>query len=231
MSGQDTAALADAQKEAAARAAVDLITDGMTVGLGTGSTAAYAVQALGERVATGLRVTSVATSRQTDAQARALGIALAELNDVEHIDLTIDGADEIDLASLNVIKGRGGALLREKLVACATTREIIVADGTKVSQSGLSQIVPVEVIPFGEQHTARALSQLGARPMLRQAGGGPFVTDSGNHIFDCDFGPLADPPALAAAIKALPGVVEHGLFIGLVHLVIIAGPDGVRHYE
>jgi len=231
MSKQNTAALADTQKETAARDAVRLVADGMIVGLGTGSTAAFAVQALGERVAAGLRITGVATSRQTEAQARSLNIPLTDLNEVERLDLTIDGADEIDLATLNVIKGRGGALLREKLVACATTREIIVADGTKIAPDGLSQVVPVEVISFGEQHTARALAQLGARAVLRQANGSPFVTDSGNHIFDCDFGSLADPPTLAAAIKAVPGVVEHGLFIGLVHLVIVAGPDGVRHYE
>jgi ribose 5-phosphate isomerase A len=231
MSGSEKTAPADTQKEAAAREAVRLVADGMIVGLGTGSTAAYAVRVLGERVAAGLRITGVATSRQTEAQARSLHIPLTDLNDVERLDLTIDGADEIDPATLNVIKGRGGALLREKLVALATTSEIIVADSTKIAPGGLSQIVPVEVIPFGEQHTARALNHLGARPVLRRADGSPFVTDSGNHIFDCDFGQLTDPPALAAAIKAVPGVVEHGLFIGLVHLVIIAGPDGLRKYE
>jgi ribose 5-phosphate isomerase A len=219
---------ADNLKERAAREATALIADGMTVGLGTGSTATFAVRAIGERVAAGLRIVGVATSRATADLAASLGVPLAELDDVERIDLTIDGADEIDPGTFHVIKGFGGALLREKLVAIATAHQVIVADDTKVSRAGLTKVVPVEVVPFGMRHTARALERLGARPALRERDGAPFVTDGGNRIFDCDFGPLADPPALARAIKAVPGVVEHGLFIDLVGTVIVAGAGGVE---
>lgn len=222
---------ADQLKDQAARAAVALIEDGMRVGLGTGSTATFAVRALAERLGTGLRIVGVPTSRQTEELARGLGIPLAELDEVDALDITIDGADEIDLATFNVIKGLGGALLREKLVACATTHQVIVGDEGKVAARGLTKVVPVEVVPFGARHTARALERLGARPILRARDGAPFVTDGGNRIFDCTFGPLADPPALAAAIKALPGVVEHGLFIDLVHTIIVAGAGGVQTYR
>ena len=222
---------ADQLKDQAARAAVALIADGMRVGLGTGSTAAFAVHAIAERLGTGFRIVGVPTSQQTADLARSLGVPLAELDDVEALDVTIDGADEIDLATFNVIKGAGGALLREKLVARATVRQVIVGDEGKVSARGLTKVVPVEVVPFGARHTARALDHLGARPVLRARDGVPFVTDGGNQIFDCDFGPLADPPGIAAAIKALPGVVEHGLFIDLVHTVIVAGAGGIQTYQ
>jgi ribose 5-phosphate isomerase A len=218
-------------KEAAARAAVAHIADGMTVGLGTGSTAAHAVRAIAERVATGLRIVGVPTSKQTEDLARSLGVPLADLDDVEGFDVTIDGADDIDVQGFNLIKGAGGALLREKLVAEVTRKQIIVGDESKVSERGLTQKVPVEVVRFGATHTARALAKLGTEPVLRQRDGAPFVTDEGHIIFDCAFGPIADPAALAAAIKALPGVVEHGLFIGLTHLIIVAGQDGLRTWE
>lgn len=228
MSGSLTA---EALKEAAARAAVAHIADGMTVGLGTGSTAAHAVRAIGERVAAGLRIVGVPTSEQTAALARSLGVPLADLDDVEGFDVTIDGADEIDVRGFNLIKGYGGALLREKLVAEVTRKQIIVGDESKVSERGLTQKVPVEVVRFGATHTARALAKLGTEPVLRQRDGAPFVTDEGHIIYDCAFGPIADPTALAAAIKALPGVVEHGLFVGLTHLIIVAGRDGLRTWE
>ena len=231
MSGQPLTSSAEALKEAAARAAVAYITDGMTVGLGTGSTAAHAVRAIAERVATGLRVVGVPTSQQTDGLARSLGVPLAALDDVDGLDVTIDGADEIDLAGFNVIKGYGGALLREKLVALATRRQIIVGDASKISASGLTQKVPVEVVRFGATHTARALARLGTEPVLRLHAGSPFITDEGHIIYDCAFGPIPDPAALAATLKALPGVVEHGLFIGLTHVIIVAGSDGVRTWE
>ena len=231
MSGQSSTHKTEGLKEAAARAAVAYITDGMTVGLGTGSTAAHAVRAIAERVATGLRVVGVPTSQQTDDLARSLGVPLAELDDVEKLDVTIDGADEIDLAGFNVIKGYGGALLREKLVALATRRQIIVGDASKVSAAGLTQKVPVEVVRFGATHTARALARLGTEPVLRLRDGEPFVTDEGHIIYDCAFGPIPDPAALAAALKGLPGVVEHGLFVGITHVVIVAGQDGVRIWE
>jgi ribose 5-phosphate isomerase A len=201
MSGQQSA---ESLKEAAARAAVAHITDGLTVGLGTGSTAAHAVRAIAERVATGLRVVGVPTSGQTEALARSLGVPLADLDAVDGLDVTIDGADEIDVQGFHLIKGYGGALLREKLV---------------------------EVVRFGAAHTVRALARLGTAPVLRQSGDAPFITDEGHLIYDCAFGPIPDPVALATALKALPGVVEHGLFVGLTHLIIVAGRDGLRTWE
>ena len=232
--GSDAEARAAAEKAAAARYAVTLVEPGMTVGLGTGSTAEIAVRELGQRVGAGFRLTGVPTSRQIERLAHQCGIPLVDLNDVERIDLTIDGADEIDLASFALIKGRGGALLREKLVALATVRQVIVADAAKVTpRLGTRCPVPVEVVPFGWQHTARAIERLGAQgPVtLRGGAGKPYVTDGGNVILDCAFGPLADPHALGAQLKALPGVVEHGLFIGLAHTLIIAGPNGIAKYE
>lgn len=231
MSGNLSPAEAEALKEQAARAAVAYVADGMTVGLGTGSTASHAVRAIAERVAAGLRVVGVATSQQTDDLARSLGVPLAELDEVAGIDVTIDGADEIDTVGFNLIKGYGGALLREKLVALATKRQIIVGDASKISASGLTQKVPVEVVRFGATHTARALAALGTAPVLRLRDGAPFVTDEGHVIYDCAFGPIPDAGALAATIKALPGVVEHGLFVGLTHVIIVAGADGVQVWE
>lgn len=223
---------ADAQKLAAARRAVALVEDGMSVGLGSGSTAELAVRELGERVAAGLRITGVATSRRTEDLARGYGIALTDLNAVERLDLTIDGADEAVIESFALLKGRGGALLREKLVATVTARVAIIADASKVvPQLGTRYAVPVEVVPFGWRHTARAIERLGARTAPRQVAGDCYVTDGGNLILDCAFGPIPDPPALAAALKALPGVIEHGLFIGLAHTLIVAGPKGVEQHE
>jgi ribose 5-phosphate isomerase A len=227
MSGADAAGL----KERAAWAAADAVTDGMRVGLGTGSTAAFAVQALGERVAVGLQIVGVATSEATAAQARGLGIPLAELDDVDALDVTIDGADEVDLARFAVIKGFGGALLREKLVARVTRHQIIIVDAGKLAVAGLTKPLPVEVVPFGARHTAAALERLGGRAILRERDGAPFITDGGNLIFDCDFGALGDPATLAAAIKGLSGVVEHGLFIGLVHRVIVATATEIDTYR
>ncbi len=224
-------ASAEELKEAAARLAVTMIAEGMRVGLGTGSTATFAVRALGERIAAGLDVVGVATSETTAELARSVGVPLAELDAVEALDLTIDGADEIELGSFATIKGFGGALLREKLVALATTRQIIIVDESKVAARGLTKPVPTEVVPFGARHTGAALARLGARPTLRQRDGELFVTDGGNLIYDCDFGPLADPAATAAAIKGLSGVVEHGLFIDIVETLIVAGGDGVRTYR
>lgn len=230
MKGQPEAQ--EALKVAAARVAVRAVESGMLVGLGSGSTAELAVQELGKRVATGLRVTGVATSRRTERLARELAIPLVDLDAVERLDITLDGADEIELATFALIKGRGGALLREKLVASATTREIIVADASKVvPRLGTRCPVPVEVVTFGWRHTARVIERLGAVVTPREVPGDFYVTDGGNFILDCAFGPLADPAALAATLKALPGVVEHGLFIDLAHTVLIAGLDGVTRYE
>lgn len=221
-------------KEAAARHAAGLVTGGTIVGLGTGTTAEIVVRELAQRQADGLRFTGVPTSRVTEAQARGLGIPLLDFNDVDQIDLTIDGADEIDLATFALIKGRGGALLREKLVAAVTAREVIVADTSKVvARLGERCPVPVEVVPFGWRHARRRLEQLGATVTPRQAAGQQdlYTTDSGNLILDCAFGPIADPPALAARLKALPGVVEHGLFIDLAHTLVLAGLAGVQVHQ
>lgn len=199
-------------------AAADRIEDGMMVGLGTGSTAAAMVAALGRRVAEGLRVTGVATSIQTADQARALDIPLKELNDIDRIDLCIDGADEID-PNLSLVKGRGGALLFEKLVARRADRYLIIAASDKlVDHLGTRLPLPVEIVPMGWTHTADSLIDLNLRPVLRRNDDEtPFVTDGGHYIVDCDWpaNHQVDPGSLASAIKALTGVVDHGLFIGM----------------
>jgi ribose 5-phosphate isomerase A len=212
-------------KEAAAKAAASLVLDGMIVGLGTGSTAKFAVDELARRMRDGLRFTAIPTSEATAQQARALGISLSTLDQHPQIDLTIDGADEIHLPTLNLIKGRGGALLREKIVAASSHQFIIVADDSKlVQQLGSKMPVPIEVIPFGWQATAHRLERLGCTPVLRDA----FTTDEGNRILDCTFGPIPDPPALARQIDSITGVVEHGLFLGMATQAFVASERGVR---
>jgi ribose 5-phosphate isomerase A len=210
-------------KTQAAEAAVDLLHDGMLVGLGSGTTAAKAVEAIGRR---GLKITGIPTSEKTAVLARGLGIPLRELSGGTRIELTIDGADEVEEGSLDLIKGRGGALLREKLVAAATDRLVIVADESKVVPrlSAVERPIPVEVVPFGWETTARRLEALGARPQLR----GGFVTDGGHYILDCLFASIDDPRTLARALKAVVGVVEHGLFIGMASEAVIAGGTSVR---
>lgn len=216
----------------AATVGVSYVQDGMIVGLGSGSTAEVAVELLGRRVTQGLRFTGVATSRRTERLARAAGIRVVDLNDVELVDITLDGADEVDLRTLDVIKGRGGALLREKLVAIASDREIILVDTSKVVDVlGTRVPVPVEVVPFGWRHTMRALEGLGARVTPRGSAGALAVTDGANFLLDCAFGPITDAPRLAAAIKAVPGVVESGLFITVAHQVLVAGEHGVANYS
>ena len=219
----------DAQKRAAAQAAVELVQNGMVVGLGTGSTAAFAIDALAERVRQGLRIVGIPTSERSAAQARAGGIPLTTWEEHRRIALTIDGADEIARGSLDLIKGLGGALLREKIVAAASDRLVIVADGPKlVDRLGGTAPVPVEVVPFGWQTTADRLVRLGAEPVLRVAAdGGPFHTDGGNLILDCRFGLIADAPALERALSGVVGVVETGLFIAMAEMAIVAGDDGV----
>jgi len=231
----------DTLKAQAAALAVDYVTDGMVLGLGTGSTADFFLRALGARVAAGLRVVGVPTSVRSEARARELGIPLTTLDAHPRLDITVDGADEVELAGLSLVKGRGGALLREKLVAAATVLEVIIVDAGKVVPLLGRALVPVEVIPFGWMGTAARLTALGAVPQLRSAnpaGDRPanpaehaYVTDSGNFILDCQWPPITDPPALAAAVKALTGVVEHGLFIGLAGRVIVAAADGVQIYD
>jgi ribose 5-phosphate isomerase A len=218
----------DPAKEAAGNRAADFVTNGMTVGLGTGSTAEYAIRRLAERVREeGLRINGVPTSLKTELLARESGIPLIDINGVGHIDLTIDGADEIDTA-FNMIKGGGGALLREKVVARASKFEIIVIDPAKlVKRLGERWAVPVEVVPFGWARTARALHVLGCEAKLRgPSEDRPYQTDNGNYLLDCRFPRIDDPAELEQKINAVPGVVESGLFIGLAHRLIIGHPDG-----
>lgn len=209
------------EKELAARRALDFVRDGMTVGLGTGSTASLFVRALGERRLPGLR--GVATSEATAALAREVGIPLVDLNDVATIDVTVDGADEI-APGLELIKGGGGALLREKLVARASREYVIIADASKeVAQLGRFPL-PVEVIPFSWRHVERELAAMGLEPRRR----GDLSTDQGNMILDLHFGMIPNPGWLAATLKAMPGVVEHGLFLGMATVAIVAQGDHTR---
>ncbi|RMF38338.1 MAG: ribose-5-phosphate isomerase RpiA [Chloroflexi bacterium] len=219
-------------KRQAAERAVEFVESGMVVGLGHGSTTAFALRRLARLLQDGQLhdILGVPCSSHTEAEARRLGIPLTTLEEHPVVDLTIDGADEVDPA-LNLIKGGGGALLREKIVAQASRREIIVVDETKLSPAlGTRWAVPVEVIPFGWRSQAAYLESLGAEVVLRRREDGtPFRTDQGNLILDCRFGPLPDPAPLAAQIKARTGIVEHGLFLGLATDVIVAGREGVRH--
>ncbi len=223
-----------ALKRAAAARALDFIKPGMKVGLGTGSTAEALLDLLAPKVAAGLKITGVATSQRTADKARALGIPIAELDDTAPLDLTIDGADETD-RDLNLIKGGGGALLREKIVASSSARMIVIADGSKLVDRLGAYPLPVEVIGFGARTTiariARAIAALGYRDIaisLRMAGDNAFRTDSGNLIFDCAFGAITDAPALATALSQVPGVVDHGLFIDIASALVIARADGVE---
>jgi ribose 5-phosphate isomerase A len=213
-------------KQLAAQRAVDFVSDGQTVGLGTGSTAAFAIQGLAARIQTGLKIRGVATSLQTENLARRLGIPLLDFNDVSKLDITIDGADQID-PNFDMIKGGGGALTREKLVARISDVEVIVVDQSKqVVTLGGGFPVPVEVVPFGWRLAARLLSDLGSVPRLRETGGTPVVTDNGNWIIDSDFGRIEDPPNLEKHIKLLPGIVESGLFIGLADVMVVGSEEG-----
>ena len=217
-------------KIAAAESAVTQVTDGMIVGLGSGSTAAFAVSALGRRVGEGLRIVGIPTSERTAAQARALQIPLSSLAEQPQVDITIDGADEVEEGDLNLIKGRGGALLREKIVASASKKLVIVVHSSKlVRQLGVNDPVPAEVVSFGWQVTARHLSNLGAKPTLRRnPDGEPFQSDSGNYIIDCAFASIDSADSLARQLDHVVGLVEHGLFIGLASEVHVAGGSGVR---
>lgn len=207
-------------KRAAAEAAAALVEDGMVVGLGSGTTAALAVEAIGRR---GPRIVGVATSEKTAALARGLGIALTTLAERPRIDLTIDGADEVEVGTLHLVKGLGGALLREKLVACATDRLVIVADESKVVQR-VKGPVPVEVVPFAWESTAARLRAIGAVPTLREG----FVTDGGHYILDCRWAEMETAAELAGRLDGVVGVVEHGLFTGMAAEAIVGGREGVR---
>ena len=222
----------EAEKALAARRAVDEVQDGMIVGLGTGSTATYAVKCLGERVANGLCIKAVATSRLTEAVAFKVSVPLIPFGGVGSIDLTIDGADEID-PSLHAIKGGGGALLREKVIAAASARVIAVVDSSKFVMRLGRFPVPVEVFPFATDFVGPRLADLGAPVSLRMLGDQPFLTDQANHILDVAFGSITDIRQTALAIAAIPGVAEHGLFTSEIDTVIIARADTVefRHTD
>ena len=217
----------ETEKAAAAEAAVAAIADGMLVGLGSGSTAAHAVRAVGRRVADGLRIECVATSRATEALARSVGLAIRPFDGIARIDLTIDGADEIDPA-LRAIKGGGGALLREKVVAAASDRVAIIVDSGKLVARLGAFPVPIEVLPFAGAWVMRALGELhGTATRRHAADGSPFHTDQGNVIFDTAFGLIEDAAALAGQLSQVPGIVEHGLFLDEIDTVFIGRPGGV----
>jgi ribose 5-phosphate isomerase A len=220
----------DELKRAAALRAIEEVEDGMVLGLGTGSTAAHVVEGLAARVRAGLRVVGIPSSERTAAQAHRLGIPIATFAEYQKLDMTIDGADEVELGTLNLIKGLGGALLREKIVAAASRRLVIVVDQEKlVERLGEHTPVPVEVTQFGWQTTAAALSALGCTPERRYAAGEqPFVTDEGHLILDCRFGPIADPGALEKRIAMTVGTVESGLFVGRSSMVLVASTTGVE---
>jgi len=212
----------DQEKETAARASLRFVKDGQIVGLGTGSTAAYFIQLLGEAVKDGLRIRGIPTSVRSRQQAATLGIPLTTLDECQQIDVTVDGADEVD-PQLRLIKGGGGALLREKIVASATKHFVIVADVTKrVPMLGKFPL-PVEVIKFAQAVVVKKIEALGARVTVRNTGDGkPFLTDENNHILDCLFEQIPDADELARRLSDMPGVVEHGLFIGMASVVLIA---------
>ena len=217
-------------KKAAAEAAAKLVEDGMVVGLGTGSTAALFVGALGQRVAQeGLRIRGIPTSEHTAAQATDLRIPLTDFAACTQIDLTIDGADEVESGTLYLIKGHGGALLREKIVASASKRMVVVADETKISPKlGTLVSVPVEVVQFGWEATLRRLAELGGNPALRPGKDGqPFVTDGGHYIADCAFGPMDNPKETAHHLDHVVGSVEHGMFLKFASEVYVGGRGGV----
>jgi len=219
----------DARKVAAAEAAAALVEDGMRVGLGSGSTASIAVAAIGRRTAGGLRIVGVPTSEKTAEQARELGIPLSSLAEIESLDLTIDGADEVERGSLDLVKGLGGALLREKLVATVSRRLVIVAGDDKLVEhiGEHSRPIPVEVAPFGWQSTARRLRALGADWTQRLTPEGqPFVTDGGHLILDCRFQSLESAGWLEQRLDSMVGVMEHGLFLGMTSEVIVGRADG-----
>jgi ribose 5-phosphate isomerase A len=229
---------AEIWKRAAAARALDYVEDGMKLGLGTGSTAEAFLDLLAERVQSGLKIVGTPTSERTAIKARALGIPLGDLDVLGFLDLAVDGADEAD-RNLDLIKGGGGALLREKIVAASARRFVVIADEGKLKHRLGAFPLPVEVVRFGHPTTAarivRAAGSLlndrALAPRLRMTDGNPFATDNGNLIYDCPFGAIEDADALAAVLSAIPGVVDHGLFVGMASVLILAGASGVQVLE
>jgi len=223
------AAVSEDPKRIAGEAAVAYVTDGMAVGLGTGTTVAHAIRRLGEVIRErGIHILGVPTSASSAKLAKAAGVPLVALEDVDRLDLAIDGADEVD-PKLNLIKGGGGAHFREKVVARAAEKVVIVVDEEKiVPVLGTKSPVPVEVHPFGWKQTTAALEGLWCTATLRRVGDMPFLTDNGNYVIDCKFGPIPKPDKLEREINNLPGVLENGLFVGLADVVLVGGPGGLR---
>ena len=219
-------------KQAAAIEAVKMVMDGQVVGLGSGSTAELFILELGKRVQTeGLDLIGIPTSKRSESIGREAGIPISTLVEHGDIDITVDGADEVD-PNLDMIKGLGGALLREKMIAEATQKEVIVIDESKlVHQLGTKAPLPVEVVQFSYEHIARRLAKLGCTPKLRQKDSKTYVTDNGNYILDCAFKGMEDPEGIEAKIHKIPGAIETGLFIGIADVVIIGTPTGVRQMK
>jgi len=233
---EDLMSMEDLKRQAAARA-LEQVRDGMKLGLGTGSTAKHFVELLGERVKAGLKVIGVPTSEATRADAERCGVPLTTLEEIDRLDLTVDGADEID-PNLELIKGGGGALLREKIVAAASDRMIVIADESKWVETLGRFPLPIEVVPFGLGATRRAIEAVfaqngvsGEMDIRKAKDGHAFVTDGGHWIIDARLGRIPDSPKLAASLNPIPGVVEHGLFIGLARTAVLAGPQGIRVVE
>ena len=221
----------ESEKELVGRASARFVNDGNIVGLGTGSTAVYAVQAVADRVKGGLKILCIPTSVRTKDQATSLGSPLTTLDEHQEIDVTIDGADEID-PKLCLIKGGGGALLREKIIASASRKMVVIADSTKLVPVLGKFPLPVEVVGFAQAVVAKKIEAMGAEVSLRKdAAGKIYITDEGHHILDCKFGQIPDPPSLARKLSDIPGVMEHGLFIGLASLVLIGKGNVVEEIQ
>ncbi|OCA85762.1 ribose 5-phosphate isomerase A [Bacillus sp. FJAT-27225] len=213
------------QKQLVGERAAQFVKDGMVVGLGSGSTVFYTIQKLGQLVHEGLSIQGIPTSVKTEQLARQVGIPLADFKSINGIDVAIDGADEVD-SNMDLIKGGGGSLLREKIIDNAANEFIVVADAGKLVKKLGAFRLPVEVVPFGMELTVRQITELGGVPRLRETGGRPFITDNGNLIVDCDFGPIGNSNELEASLNKIPGVVENGLFVGIADKVVTLDSEG-----